>query len=131
MAGKLAGYKIVIMVLLISSGYWVYRECTSHSHSDDKVAYYVESMEALQRRQLENLPKTAVPFYGDSLVQGLAVRLIGPRVENFGIGHDNAKNLLRRVETDLKYRRFSEYAIAIGINDIGRGLDVSDIYNNI
>ncbi|WP_417521362.1 GDSL-type esterase/lipase family protein [Marinobacter sp.] len=131
MKRRLARYQAVLVPLLIGCGYWLCQEYTSLSGSDGTVAYYIENMEVLQRRQLEILPETAIPFYGDSLVQGLAVHLIGPGVENFGIGHDNAKNLLRRVGMDLKYRRFSEYVMAIGINDISRGVDVRDIYNNI
>lgn len=127
----LTRYQVILVLLLIGCGYWAYKTSASCLGSGDKVAYYIENMEVLQRRQLKDLPEIAIPFYGDSLVQGLAMRMVDPRVENFGIGHDNAENLFRRVRTDLKYRRFSEYVLAIGINDIGRGVDVSDINKSI
>ena len=123
---------LILAFLLFSAfGYLGYQSLGKRSAQDEKVAHFLKNMETFQRRQLQDLPLTAVPFYGDSLVQGLAVSRANPFLENFGIGHDDSKNLLSRVRQGLQHRQFSEYAVAIGINDLGRGVGVGDLHNNI
>ncbi|MBK1849814.1 hypothetical protein FE845_00535 [Marinobacter sp. 1-4A] len=109
-------------------GYQHYEDCKA---GDRRVSYFIDNTEIILRRQLMDIPETAIPFYGDSLVHGLAVGRADPSFQNFGIGHDHTKNLYRRVQEDLKHRKLSNYAIAIGINDLSRGVAVDDIYQNI
>lgn len=123
---------LILSFLLFSAfGYLGYQSLEKRSAQSGKVAHFLKAMETFQRRQLKDLPVTAVPFYGDSLVQGLAVSRANPFLANFGIGHDDSENLLSRVRRDLQHRKFSEYAVAIGINDLGRGVDIGDLHNNI
>lgn len=122
---------LISVVLLSALGYQGYQIYEDRAPQSGKVTYFLKNTEIAQRRQLKDLPETAIPFYGDSLVHGLAVRRASSLLENFGIGHDHSANLLNRVREDLQHRQFSGYAIAIGINDLGRKVDVRDLYNNI
>lgn len=122
---------LIFLLLLLTLGYLMYQTYEGRTDPDGMVTYFLENTEIAQRRRLKDLPETAIPFYGDSLVHGLAVSRANTSLENFGIGHDHSKNLLGRVRKDLQYRKFSEYAVAIGINDLGRGVDVDDLYQNI
>lgn len=122
---------LIPMLLLTTFGYLGYQIYEDRTAQDGKVAYFLKNTEIVQRRQLTDLPETAIPFYGDSLVHGFAVSRANSTLENFGIGHDHSENLLGRVREDLKYRQFSKYAVAIGINDLGRGVPVGELYLNI
>lgn len=119
---------MLVFSILGCLGYQIYED---QKIQNEKVPYFLKNTEILQRRQLEDLPKTAIPFYGDSLVQGLAVSRANSRLVNFGIGHDRSENLLSRMRKDLQFRQFSEYAVAVGINDINGGVVVGDLYHNI
>lgn len=129
--GRSSFYLIVLTVLLSVSGCLYYFFGVERAAQDERVMYFLKNNEILQRRQLKDLPQAAIPFYGDSLVQGLAVSRANPFLENFGIGHDHSQNLLNRIKKDLQYRHFSKYAVAIGINDLGRGVSVGELYQNI
>jgi len=119
------------LLLLFALGYFGVKIYKDQTEPDEKVAYFLKNTKILQQRQLKDLPETAIPFYGDSLVQELAVSRVNSSLINFGIGHDHSSHLLTRIREDLKQQQFSRYAVAIGINDIGRGVAVGDIYNNI
>lgn len=124
-------FKSYLLLFLLTLGYLGYQIYEDRTAPDEKVTYFLENTEVFQRRQLKDFPETAIPFYGDSLVHGLAASRANSSLENFGIGHDHSENLLARVRKDLKYRQFSEYAVAVGINDLGRGVAVGDLYQNI
>ncbi|MCL1479001.1 MAG: hypothetical protein MH219_16495 [Marinobacter sp.] len=121
-------YHLIMVILLATFGYLGYQVSEYRTGPDERVTYFLENTEIIQRRQLRDLPETTIPFYGDSLVHGLAVSRADSSLENFGIGHDYSENLLNRVREDLQYRQFLEYAVAIGINDLGRGVTVGDLY---
>ncbi len=131
LTGWFKSYLLILLLLLLTLGYLGYQIYEDRTAPDGKVTYFLENTEVVQRRQLMDFPETAIPFYGDSLVHGLAVSRANSSLENFGIGHDHSENLLGRVRKDLKHRQFSEYAVAIGINDLGRGVAVGDLYQNI
>jgi lysophospholipase L1-like esterase len=125
-------YNFLTLLLLLSTfGYFGVQIYKDQMAPDEKVEYFLKNTKIFQQRQLKDLPETAIPFYGDSLVQGLAVSRVNSSLINFGIGHDHSSNLLSRIREDLRQQQFSKYAVAIGINDIGRGVAVGDLYNNI
>lgn len=131
LTGWFKSYLSILFLLLATLGYMGYQVYEDRTAPDGKVTYFIENTEIVLGRQLKDLPETSIPFYGDSLVHGLAVSRANPSLENFGIGHDHSVNLLNRVREGLKYRQFSEYVIAIGINDLGRSVAVGDLYHNI
>jgi lysophospholipase L1-like esterase len=122
---------LTLLLLLSTSGYFGVQIYKDQMAPDEKVEYFLKNTKIFQQRQLKDLPETAILFYGDSLVQGLAVNRVNSSLTNFGIGHDHSSNLLSRIREDLRQQQFSKYAVAIGINDIGRGVAVGDLYNNI
>ncbi|MDO6824578.1 GDSL-type esterase/lipase family protein [Marinobacter sp. 1_MG-2023] len=122
---------LILSLILATLGYLTYLVFEGRTDRDGKVTYFLKNTEIIQLRRLVDLPDTAIPFYGDSLVHGLAVSRANFSLENFGIGHDHSSNLLHRVREGVNHTRLSEYAVAIGINDISNGVAVGKLYHNI
>lgn len=85
------------------------------------VDYYVESMRIMNGRQDANLPEHSVIFYGDSLMQGLAVQSVTERAVNFGIGHATTAAVAGEVAVHQGIKHAAAVVFSVGINDILAG----------
>ncbi len=82
--------------------------------------YYVQQMMAFNARKDRNLPDNAVLFYGDSLVQGLAVQAAAQRAVNYGIGQAGTRDVARQLKEHLNIGKAAAVVIAVGVNDVIR-----------
>ena len=113
----------IVLTLLCSAllvGCWqvlVARRVRASDHQT--VTPHFRRMVAYHERSVEIVPKEAVVFIGDSIMQGLCVAAVSPKAVNYGIGGDTTAGVLHRLET---YRpaldRASAVVIAIGVNDL-------------
>lgn len=92
---------------------------------------YMANLRVFQQRVLTDLPDNAIPVYGDSHVQGLALQRADLRLVNFGIGHDRGEPLSARVREGAGQRRFSTYIVAVGINDLMHGASPANVAGTI
>jgi len=83
--------------------------------------YYVKQILAFNARKDLNMPENAVLFYGDSLVQGLAVQNVHNSAVNYGIGHATSQDVARQLREHRNTGKAAAIVIAVGINDIARG----------
>lgn len=84
----------------------------------DKVEFYQQSLEIMYQRQAQNLPAGSLLFFGDSQIQGLAVTAISPKAVNFGIGHQQLRQLAQTISNYPGLARADKIIIGIGINDL-------------
>jgi lysophospholipase L1-like esterase len=87
------------------------------------------SMVAYHRRVDPNVPDNAALFFGDSMIQGLAVGAIVTDAFNFGIGFDTTEGLARRLPLYRAINNARVIVIAIGINDLKANSDADMIAN--
>ncbi len=91
-------------------------------HLNDRASdYYVKQMMAFNARKDRNMPANAVLFYGDSLVQGLAVQNAHNRAVNYGIGHSTSQDVARQLREHRNTGEAAAIMISAGINDIAHG----------
>jgi len=83
--------------------------------------YYVKKMMAFNARKDLNMPANAVLFYGDSMVQGLAVQNAYYRAVNYGIGHATSQDVARQLKEHRNTGEAAAIVLAVGINYIARG----------
>ncbi len=89
--------------------------------NDHAIAHYTGRMETFNARKDKNLPRGAVLFYGDSLVQGLAVVAASPLAVNYGIGHATTQQVVRQLQQHQNVSKASAVVLAVGINDVLAG----------
>lgn len=89
--------------------------------NDHASEYYVKQMMAFNARKDRNMPANAVLFYGDSMVQGLAVQNAHHRAVNYGIGHATSQDVARQLREHRNTSDAAVIVIAVGINDIADG----------
>ncbi|MEZ5727932.1 MAG: GDSL-type esterase/lipase family protein [Burkholderiaceae bacterium] len=65
-----------------------------------------------------SVPRGAVIFLGDSMVQGLATAAVAPLGVNYGIGGETTEGLLRRLPRYHSLARAAGIVIASGVNDL-------------
>lgn len=83
--------------------------------------YYVKQILAFNARKDLNMPANAVLFYGDSMVQGLAVQNAHTRAVNYGIGHATSQDVAQQFREHRNTSEAAAIVIAVGINDIAHG----------
>lgn len=83
--------------------------------------YYAKQMMAFNARKDLNMLGNAVLFYGDSMVQGLAVQNAYNSAVNYGIGHATSQDVARQLREHRNTGKAAAIVIAVGINDIARG----------
>lgn len=67
-----------------------------------------------------NVPKDAVLFFGDSIIQALYTSTIIDRAVNFGIGGDTTFGLLQRITKYNSIKNSKAIVLSVGINDTYR-----------
>jgi lysophospholipase L1-like esterase len=92
--------------------------------------YYVHQMLAFNARIDLNLPTGSVLFYGDSMVQGLAVANAADIAINYGVGHATSQHVYQQLRNHRNVSRAKAVVIAVGINDITRG-NASQVLPNV
>ena len=88
--------------------------------------YYHSNLIEMNLRRDLNVPNEAVLFYGDSLIQGLAVQAASDKAVNYGIGHATTAMVYQQIVKHKGLERASVVVISVGINDILSG-KVTDI----
>lgn len=93
-----------------------YRQLNSYA-----IAYYKSNLSVFHERVSRNLPSQAVLFYGDSLVQGLAVDSVATTAVNFGIGHARVNEVSENLRGHARLEEARAIVVGVGINDILAG----------
>ena len=88
--------------------------------NDHASEYYIRQMLAFNARKDLNLPAGSVLFYGDSMVQGLAVASASDMAVNYGIGQATSEHVALQLRNHQNVARAKAVVIAVGINDIAR-----------
>jgi lysophospholipase L1-like esterase len=70
-----------------------------------------------------HVPPGAVVFFGDSVVEGLAVSAVAPRAVNYGISGLTAAQLAERLPRYSSLASAGVIVVAIGLNDLAGGRD--------
>jgi lysophospholipase L1-like esterase len=70
-----------------------------------------------------HVPSGAVVFFGDSVVEGLAVSAVAPRAVNYGISGLTAAQLAERLPRYSSLASAGAIVVAIGLNDLASGND--------
>jgi lysophospholipase L1-like esterase len=90
-----------------------------HSYLNDYASdYYVKQMMVFNARKDLNMPANAVLFYGDSMVQGLAVQNTYNTAVNYGIGHATSLDVARQLREHRNTGEAAAIVITVGINDV-------------
>lgn len=79
---------------------------------------FYQNMVTFHQRVSGNIPKDAVLFIGDSIIQGLAVNAVASNAVNLGIGGDTSAGVIQRIEHYRNLENASVIVIAIGVNDL-------------
>ncbi len=87
---------------------------------DERLRRFRLDMLALHRRVDAALPAGRVLFFGDSIVQGLAVAAVHPQGENFGIGGETTGGLLERLPAYSSIGAARAIVVLSGTNDLMR-----------
>ena len=82
---------------------------------------HFQRMVTYHRWMDELVPENSVVFLGDSITQGLATAAVAPYTINYGIGGEDATQLLEAIPSYRSLTRASAVVLAIGINDLGHG----------
>jgi lysophospholipase L1-like esterase len=77
-----------------------------------------------------NVPEQAVLFVGDSITEALCVAAVTERGVNYGIGGDTTSGVFTRINQYESRKRVRAIVIAIGVNDIARGVKDPQIFQN-
>ncbi len=93
-----------------------YRQLNSYA-----IAYYKSNLSVFYERVARNLPSQAILFYGDSLIQGLAVDSVVPVAVNFGIGHARVDEVSENLRRQARVEEARAIVVGVGINDILAG----------
>ncbi|WP_336366660.1 GDSL-type esterase/lipase family protein [Marinobacter sp. C2H3] len=125
--------RAVAVALLLAAGFLAGYGLRGYTEppEDAITAAYMANLRVFQQRVLMDLPDSAIPVYGDSHIQGLALQRADSRLVNFGIGHDRVGTLAERVREGASQRRFSTYVVAVGINDLMHGASSADVVGPI
>ncbi|WNO09072.1 GDSL-type esterase/lipase family protein [Teredinibacter sp. KSP-S5-2] len=92
---------------------------------------FYQNMVTFHQRVSGNIPKGAVLFIGDSIIQGLAVNAVAGNAVNLGIGGDTSAGVIRRIEDYRYLESASVIVIAIGVNDLAGASSNQAIVANI
>jgi len=112
---------IACLVLLATLAHAPLRHAWYSYLNDYASEYYVKQVMAFNARKDLNMPAGAVLFYGDSMVQGLAVQNAHKRAVNYGIGHATSQDVARQLRKHKNTGEAAAIVIAVGINDIAHG----------
>jgi lysophospholipase L1-like esterase len=82
---------------------------------------YYYTLVRQHRRMDGNIPKDAVIFIGDSIIQGLAVSAVADRGVNYGISGDTTAGVLKRLSLYQSLARAGGIVLLVGVNDLGAG----------
>lgn len=77
-----------------------------------------------------NVPADAVLFVGDSITEALCVAAVTERGVNYGIGGDTTSGVFTRINQYESRKRVRAIVLAIGVNDISRGVKDPQIFQN-
>ena len=105
---------LLVSVLSLLAGYYFAQQ----QAFTGKVAFYQQSLTTMYQRQAGNLPAGAVLFFGDSHIQGLAVTAVSPKAVNFGIGHQQLRQLASTLAGYPLLNQANKIVIGVGINDL-------------
>lgn len=105
---------LLVSVLSLLAGYYFAQQ----QAFTGKVAFYQQSLTTMYQRQAGNLPAGAVLFFGDSHIQGLAVTAVSPTAVNFGIGHQQLRQLASTLAGYPLLHQANKIVIGVGINDL-------------
>lgn len=81
-------------------------------------SYFDAAMLTHHLRADTSVPRGAVIFLGDSMVQGLATAAVAPLGVNYGIGGETTEGLLRRLPRYHSLARAAGIVIGSGVNDL-------------
>jgi lysophospholipase L1-like esterase len=97
---------------------------------DGNHQWFYSQMVAFHRRIDGCVPEHAILFIGDSSIQGMCVTEVAARGINYGIGGDTTEGVLARLPEYKSLGRASAVVLAVGDNDLQRGLSEAEIIAN-
>lgn len=115
--------KLLVLLVIAASAmlavvYGPVRDAWHRELNRSAIDYYKSNMSVFHQRVSRNLPSQAVVFYGDSLIQGLAVQSVTPLAVNFGIGHARVDDVLHNLRAHSGLSEAGAIVLGVGINDV-------------
>ncbi len=120
-----------LLALILYGGYRVILSPVLYAYLNHyAIDYYIETASQINSRKVQNISESSVFFYGDSLVQALAVQVLLPRSINLGVGHATTAVVLDHVKAHSgRLKDAAAVFVSVGINDISNGTHENIIRN--
>lgn len=112
---------LLLILILAKSNFINLVEARFSAKAIDNKDTFHSNIVSFHKRIDQNVTTGIIPFFGDSLVQGLSTSSIAPNIINYGIGNDTVQNLITRLNTYTNSLNNAQFIIlSIGVNDLIR-----------